>query len=90
MFGMGTKNTSYAFLAAAAFLFAGGEQYHLYAAICLVLSVVLAYMKINEVETDLQRAWESRDIDDRGRDFTDEMTQLRREIADLHRQGARK
>jgi hypothetical protein len=90
MFGFGSRNTSYAFLAAAVFLIAAGSEYHVYAAICGAIALLMAYMKIAEVEKDLDRAFNGRDIDDRERYVTDEIRDIRREIGDLHNRGPRK
>lgn len=90
MFGFGSRNTSYAFLAAAVFLTAAGSEYHIYAAICGAIAILMAYMKVAEVEKDLERAWRGHDEGDRERYITDEIRDIRREIGDLHNRGPRK
>ena len=90
MFGFGNRNTSYAFLAAAVFLTAAGGEYHIYAAICGAIALLMAYMKVAEVEKELDRAYNGRDTDDRERFLTEEVRELRREIGDLHNRGPRK
>lgn len=90
MFGFGNRNTSYAFLAAAVFLTAAGSEYHIYAAICGAIALLMAYMKVAEVEKELDRAYSGRDTDDRERYVSDEIREIRREIGDLHNRGPRK
>jgi len=90
MFGFGNRNTSYAFLAAAVFLAAAGSEYHIYAAVCAAFALVLAYMKVAEVEKELDRVWQNQDVSDRERYVNDEIREVRREISDLHNRGPRK
>jgi hypothetical protein len=90
MFGFGNRNTSYAFLAAAIFLTAAGSEYHIFAAVCTAFALVMAYMKIYEVEKELDRSFNNRDTDDRERFLNEEIRELRREIGDLHNRGPRK
>ena len=90
MFGFGSRNTSYAFLAAAVFLTAAGSEYHIYAAICGAIALLMAYMKVAEVEKDLERAWRGHDEGDRDRSFADEIREIRREVNELHERNGRK
>ena len=84
MLGFGNRNTSYAFLAAAVFLVAAGSEYHVYAGISGAIAILLAYMKVHDVERDLDRAFNNRDTDDREKMFADEVREIRREIGNLH------
>ncbi len=86
MFGFGNRNTSYAFLAAAVFLTAAGGEYHVYAAISGAIALLMAYMKVAEVEKELDRAYNGRDTDDRERFLSEEVRELRRELTNLHNQ----
>ena len=90
MFGFGNRNTSYGFLAAAVFLTAAGSEYHIFAAICGAIALLLAYMKIHEVEKELNRSFDNRDADDRERFLNEEIRELRRELTNLHNQCDRK
>lgn len=86
MFGFGSRNTSYAFLAAAIFLVAAGSEYHIYAAISGAIALLMAFMKIAELEKDLDRVWQNQDVSDRERYVNDEIREVRREITELHNQ----
>ena len=90
MFGFGSRNTSYAFLAAAVFLTAAGSEYHIYAAICGAIALLMAYMKVAEVEKDLDRAFRGQDESDRDRMFSEEIRDVRRDIQELHDRSSRK
>ena len=90
MFGFGNRNTSYAFLAAAVFLIAAGSEYHIYAAICGAIALLMAYMKVAEIEKDLDRAYNGRDMDERERYVNDEIRDVRRDIQELHDRSSRK
>lgn len=81
MFGLGTKNTSYVFLAATVFLIAAGEQYYVFAAISAAFALFMAYTKISDAERELQQNWTNRDWDDRENHYNTEMSNLRNEIA---------
>lgn len=84
MFGFGSRNTSYAFLAAAVFLVAAGEQYHVFAAICGAIALLMAYMKVQELERDLDRAFRGQDESERDRMFSEDIRDVRRDIQNLH------
>jgi hypothetical protein len=86
MFGFGNRNTSYAFLAAAVFLTAAGSEYHIYAAICGAIALLMAYLKVQELERDLDRAFRGQDEGEREKMFADEIREIRREITNLHNQ----
>lgn len=64
MFGLGYRTTSYAFAIAAGFLVLAGEEYHKFAFASLVCALVLAYLKINEAETDRRSDWMERRVSD--------------------------
>ena len=90
MFGFGSRNTSYAFLAAAVFLTVAGSEYHIYAAICGAIALLMAYMKVAEIEKDLDRAFRGQDESDRDRMFSEEIRDVRRDIQELHDRSSRK
>ncbi len=81
MFGLGYRTTSYAFAAAAGFLILAGQGYYKFAFASLVCALLLAYLKINEAETDRREEWTNRRVDD-----VSDM--VNREVETLHREKA--
>ena len=81
MFGLGYRTTSYAFAIAAGFLVLAGEEYHKFAFASIVSALVVAYLKINEAETDRRTDWANRRVDD-----LDDM--MHRQIAEIQEKKA--
>ena len=90
MLGFGSRNTSYGFLAGAAFLIAAGEQYYVFAAVCGGIALLMAYLKVQELEKDLDRAFRGQDDSERDRSFSEDIREIRRDIQDLHSRNASK
>jgi hypothetical protein len=81
MFGLGYRTTSYAFAIAAGFLLLAGQEYHKFAFASIVSALVVAYLKINEAETDRRTDWANRRVDD-----LDDM--MHRQISELQEKKA--
>ena len=81
MLGLGFRTTSYAFAIAAGFLLLAGQEYHKFAFASLVCALLLAYLKINEAETDRREEWTNRHVND-----VSDM--VNREVETLHREKA--
>ena len=73
MFGLGNRTTSYAFAAAALFLFVAGQPYYKYAFASLVCALALAYMKVFEVENNRREDGQRREIDYRFEDLKEDL-----------------
>lgn len=82
MFGLGYRTTSYAFAIAAGFLVLAGEEYHKFAFASIVAALVVAYLKINEAETDRRNDWNNRRVDDLDDVMHRQIAELQEKITD--------
>jgi hypothetical protein len=82
MFGLGYRTTSYAFAIAAGFLVLAGEEYHKFAFASIVAALVVAYLKINEAETDRRTDYANRRVDDLDDVMHRQITELQEKITD--------